>query len=139
MCIASERQAQWLKRVIEKRLAECKLELHPKKTKIVYCKDDNRRGDYPYEKFDFLGYKFRPRGAKNRCGKCFVNFSPAIRLKAAKEIRRVIRSWKIHRMSDKSIEDLSRIFNPVIRGWIIIMVTTTGVHFTRYLTKSTVP
>jgi len=114
----SERQAQWLKRAIEKRLAECKLESNPEKTKIVYSKDDNRRGNYPNEKFDFLGYEFRSRGANNRFGKCFVNFSPAIRPKAAKEIRRVIRSWKIHRMSDKSIEDLSHIFNPVIRGWI---------------------
>jgi len=114
----SERQARWLKRVMEKRLAECKLEVHPEKTKIVYCKDDKRRGNYPNEKFDFLGYEFRSRGAKNRFGKCFVNFSPAIRPKAAKEIRRVIRGWKIHRMSDKSIEDLSRMLNPVIRGWI---------------------
>jgi RNA-directed DNA polymerase len=114
----TESQAQWVKRVIEKRLSECKLELHPEKTKIVYCKDGNRQGSYPKEKFDFLGYEFRPRGAKSRLGILFVNFSPAIRPKAAKEIRRVIRSWKIHRMSDKSIEDLSRIFNPVIRGWV---------------------
>jgi len=111
-------QAQWLRTVIEKRLAECKLELHPEKTKIVYCKDDNRRGKHPEKKFDFLGYEFRPRGAKTRFGKCFVNFTPAIRPKAAKEIRRVIRSWKVHRMSDKSIIDLSRIFNPVLRGWV---------------------
>lgn len=114
----SEKQAQSLKAVIERRLGECKLELHPEKTKIVYCKDDNRRGRYPHEKFDFLGYEFRPRGAKNRFGKCFVNFSPAIRPKAAKKVRDVIRSWKVHRMSDKSIEDISRIFNPVIRGWV---------------------
>jgi len=114
----SEKQAQSLKAVIEKRLGECKLELHPEKTKIVYCKDDNRRGSYPHEKFDFLGYEFRSRGAKNRFGKCFVNFSPAIRPKAAKKVRDVIRSWKVHRMSDKSIEDISRIFNPVIRGWV---------------------
>jgi len=114
----SEKQAQSLKAVIERRLGECKLELHPVKTKIVYCRDDNRRGSYPHEKFDFLGYEFRPRGAKNRFGKCFVNFSPAIRPKAAKKVRDVIRSWKVHRMSDKSIEDISRIFNPVIRGWV---------------------
>jgi RNA-directed DNA polymerase len=95
----SEKQAQWLKAVIERRLGECKLELHPEKTKIGYCKDHNRRGNYPHEKFDFLGYEFRPRGAKNRFGKCFVNFSPAIRPKAAKKVRSVIKDWKIHRMS----------------------------------------
>jgi RNA-directed DNA polymerase len=114
----SERQAHWLKGVIEQRLGECKLELHPEKTKVVYCKDEKRRGKYRHEKFDFLGYEFRPRGAKSRWGKCFVNFSPAIRPKAVKEVRRAIRSWRIHRQSDKSIEDISRMFNPVIRGWI---------------------
>jgi RNA-directed DNA polymerase len=114
----SERQAQWLKGVIEKRMAACKLQLHPEKTKIVYCKDANRPGNYPNEKFDFLGYEFRPCGSMTRDGRCFVNFSPAIGPKAAKKIRRIIRSWKIHRMSDKSLEDLSHIFNSALRGWI---------------------
>ena len=54
----SERQAQWMKEVIERRFAQCKLEFHPEKTRIVYCKDDDRRGKYPIEKFDFLGYTF---------------------------------------------------------------------------------
>jgi len=114
----SEKQAQWFKGIIGERMVECKLELHPEKTKIVYCKNANRRGGYPNEKFDFLGYEFRPRLAKSRYGKCFVNFSPAIRPKAVKTIRSVIRSWKIQCISDKSIEDLAHIFNPVIRGWI---------------------
>jgi group II intron reverse transcriptase/maturase len=114
----SERQAQWLKGVVEKRFAACKLELHPEKTKIVYCKDGYRSGNYPNEKFEFLGYEFRPRGAMTRDGRCFVNFSPAIRPKAARKIRNTIRSWRIHRMSDKSLEDLSHIFNSVLRGWI---------------------
>jgi RNA-directed DNA polymerase len=114
----SEKQAQWLRKQIVKRLAECKLELHPKKTKIVYCKDDDRRGNYPNEKFDFLGYTFRPRRSKNRWGKCFVNFTPAVSDKAAREIRRTMRSWRLHLRSDKTLEDLSRMFNPILRGWI---------------------
>jgi RNA-directed DNA polymerase len=114
----SERQAQWLKKSIGKRLAECKLELHPEKTKIVYCKDDDRRGNYPNEKFDFLGYTFRPRRSKNRWGKYFVNFSPAVSDKAAREMRRTMRSWRLHRRSDKNLDDLSRMFNPILRGWI---------------------
>jgi len=40
-------------------MEECRLELHPVKTKIVYCKDDDRRRRYPNEKFDFLGYGFQ--------------------------------------------------------------------------------
>jgi RNA-directed DNA polymerase len=114
----SEKQAQWLKEAIGNRLAECKLELHPEKTKIVYCKDDDRQGNYSNEKFDFLGYTFRPRRSKNRWGKYFVNFTPAVSDKAAREMRRTMRSWSLHLRSDKTLEDLSRMFNPILRGWI---------------------
>jgi RNA-directed DNA polymerase len=114
----SEKQARWLKEAIGKRLAECKLELHPEKTKIVYCKDVDRRGNYPREKFDFLGYTFRPRRSKNRWGKYFVNFTPAVSDKTAREMRRTMKDWRLHLRSDKSLEDLSRMFNPILRGWI---------------------
>jgi RNA-directed DNA polymerase len=114
----SEGQARWIKSAIEKRLQQCRLQLHPQKTKIVYCKDSSRRGNYSNEKFDFLGYTFRPRLSKSRKGEFFVNFSPAVGDEAAKSMRRAIRGWRIHRMSDKSIEDISRIFNPVLRGWL---------------------
>ena len=95
-----------------------RLELHPVKTKIVYCKDDNRRRRYASEKFDFLGYGFQPRMSKNRFGNYFISFSPAISDKAGKAIREEIRSWKLHLRSDQAIEDLSRMFNPIIRGWL---------------------
>jgi RNA-directed DNA polymerase len=114
----SERQAKWLKTAIERRLAQWKLELHPEKTKIVYCKDDDRRGHYPNEKFDFLGYTFRPRRSKNWRGKYFVNFSPAVSEKAVKEMRRTMRRWGLHLRSDKTLDDLSHMFNPILRGWI---------------------
>ena len=114
----SEKQALWLKSVIEKRLNQCGLELHPDKTRIVYCKSSSRKGNYPNEKFDFLGYTFRPRLSKNRQGEFFVGFLPAVSAEAAKAIRRTIRGWRIHRMTDKSIFDLSRMFNPIIRGWV---------------------
>jgi RNA-directed DNA polymerase len=114
----SEGQARWIKSAIERRLQQCRLKLHPQKTKIVYCKDSSRRGNYSNEKFDFLGYTFRPRLSKSRMGEFFVNFSPAVGDEAAKSIRREIRGWRMHRMSDKSIGDLSRILNSVLRGWI---------------------
>ena len=114
----TEREAQEVRAAIAARLQECRLELHPEKTKIVYCKDDDRRGNCPNEKFDFLGYTFRPRRSKNRYGKFFINFSPAVSDKAGKAIRAEIRSWKLHLRSDKAIEDLSRMFNPIIRGWL---------------------
>lgn len=114
----SERQALWLKTVVARRLAQCKLELHPGKTKIGYCQDRDRTGNYPNESFDFLGFTFRPRGAKSRLGSYFVSFLPAVSQKAAKSIRSVIRGWRLHRLSDKSLLDLSCLFNPLIRGWL---------------------
>ena len=114
----TETEAQEVRRAIAERMQECRLELHPEKTKIVYCKDDDRRGTYPHEQFDFLGDTFRPRRSKNWKGKFFINFSPAIADKAGKEIRAEIRSWQLHLRSDKSLEDLSRMFNPKVRGWL---------------------
>src|SRR5207237_4352233 len=70
------------------------------------------------EKFDFLGYTFRPRSSTNGTGKFFINFSPAVSNKATKAIRDTFRSWKLPQRSDKAIEDLSRMFNPMIRGWL---------------------
>jgi RNA-directed DNA polymerase len=114
----SEKQARWIRAIIEERLTHCRLELHPGKTKIVYCKDSSRKGNSSNESFDFLGYTFRPRLSKDRYGRFFVSFLPAVSKLAAKSMRATIRSWRIHRMSDKSVKDLACIFNPIIRGWI---------------------
>lgn len=114
----SEAEALWLKGVLEVRFRQCNLELHLEKTRIVYCKDDDRRGDYPRTSFGFLGFTFRPRRSKNRQGKYFINFSPAVSKNAGKVMRQEARRWKLHLRSDKSLEDLSRMFGPVIRGWI---------------------
>src|SRR5260370_14592722 len=103
----TELEAQEIRAAIAARLQECGLELHPEKTKVVYCKDDDRRRTYPHEKLDFMGYTFRPRRSKNRKGKFFINFSPAVSDQAVKAIRAEIRSWNLHLRSDKSIEDLS--------------------------------
>jgi group II intron reverse transcriptase/maturase len=111
-------EAEALRSALADRFATCKLVLHPEKTKIVYCKDDDRRGTYPNEKFDFLGYTFQPRRSKNRKGNHFINFSPAVSDKAVRAIRAEIRSWSLPKRSDKSIEDLSRMFNPTVRGWL---------------------
>ena len=92
--------------------------LNLQKTKVVYCKDDKRKQDYPEQKFDFLGYTFRPRRAKNRMGHLFISFIPAISNEAVKSIRSTIRQWHLTWRTDKSLEDLSHMFNPVIRGWI---------------------
>jgi group II intron reverse transcriptase/maturase len=114
----SKAQAEQLKQSLKARMREVGLELHPEKTKIVYCQDDDRREDYPETSFDFLGYTFRPRRSKNRWGKHFINFTPAISNRAAKAIRQTSRCWNWPLRSDKSLDDLARMFNPVIQGWI---------------------
>ncbi|MGA2468980.1 MAG: group II intron reverse transcriptase/maturase [Thermodesulfobacteriota bacterium] len=114
----SKAEAEGLRVAIEQRFAGCGLELNLQKTKMVYCKDDNRQEDYPEQKFDFLGYTFRPRRSKSRWGRFFVNFTPAISHKAAKSIRDTIRHWRLHRRTDRSLDELAQIINPVLRGWI---------------------
>ena len=114
----SMKGAEELHENLRKRFAECKLELHPTKTRIVYCKDDDRTGNYPVTRFDFLGYTFRARRSKSRYGKFFINFTPAVSNKAKKAMQKTIRGWRMHLKPDKTIEDLSRMFNPIIRGWI---------------------
>ena len=114
----SEREAQQLRAAISSRLAECGLELNEQKTRIVYCKDANRRGSYEHESFDFLGYTFRPRLSKSKHGEHFVNFSPAVSADARKQMGREIRRWRLHRWSGKTLTDLARSINPIVRGWI---------------------
>jgi RNA-directed DNA polymerase len=109
---------RWLD-AIRHRLAECGLELHPEKTKIVYCKDDDRRGDHEHTKFDFLGYTFRSRRAKNRWGKLFISFLPGVSTKAANSIRETIRSWRIGATrNNQSLEEIAQFVNPYVRGWV---------------------
>lgn len=113
-----EAQAKAIKIALAGRLQKCGLEMHPDKTKIVYCKDGDRTKKHSVTSFDFLGYTFRPRRSKNRWGKYFINFSPAMSAKAGKAIRQEVRGWKLHLRSDKSLIDLSKMFRANIQGWI---------------------
>jgi RNA-directed DNA polymerase len=115
---ASEKQARQVRDAIAGRLAEVGLELHPGKTRIVYCKDDDRRDDHEVTSFTFLGYEFRPRLAKSKYGKHFVSFLPAVSTEAMKAMGAEIRSWHWAKRSDKSLGDLALMFNSVVQGWI---------------------
>ena len=112
------KEAELMKEAISRRLAECGLELNEKKTKIVYCKGGRGRGSHEHEKFNFLGYEFRARGAKSSSGKLFISFLPAVSPDAVKSMRSEIRKWQMHRHGEASIEDLARRYNPIIRGWV---------------------
>ena len=108
----SEREARVVLEGIRSRLGDCGLEVHPTKTKIVYCKDDDRRGKYERIKFDFLGYTFQPRRAKNRWERHFVSFLPAISTQAAKAVRRTIRDWRMaSTRNNQTLEDLAQLTN----------------------------
>jgi RNA-directed DNA polymerase len=115
----SEREAEALKAKLQARLAECHLELHPTKTKIVYCKDGKRKGTYPNVKFDFLGYEFRPRAVwGSQSGRLLCGFTPAVSPSALKSMRATIRDLDIRRRTQVSLGDIALQINPLLRGWI---------------------
>jgi RNA-directed DNA polymerase len=115
----NEQEAQTLKADLQARLAECRLELHPTKTKIVYCKDGNRKGAYPNVRFDFLGYCFRPRMVRrSRDNKLFCGFNPAVSSSALKAMRTTIRELDLRHQTQLSLVDIARRINPLLRGWI---------------------
>jgi RNA-directed DNA polymerase len=113
----SQAQARLALDRLGQRLRDCGLELHPEKTRIVYCKDVNRRAEYPVTQFTFLGYTFRPRRAVDKYGRLYVNFSPAVSRDALTAMRQTVRSWHLQLKSDKELGDLSNMFGPVVRGW----------------------
>ena len=115
----TEQEAKDVLSQLKKRFEECLLELHPDKTKIVYCKDDNRRNDYPNTEFKFLGYDFRRRSAKNkRENKMFLSFTPTVSNDAKKSMRAKTREIFKHIDTSKSLNDIADVFNPILRGWI---------------------
>ena len=113
----TQKQAEYVLKRIGQRFRECDLEIHPEKSGMIYCKDKNRRGNHERISFDFLGYTFRPRRCVNGKGIVHPNFLPAISQASRKAINQEMRSWHIQIKNDKSLLDLSRMFDPVLRGW----------------------
>jgi hypothetical protein len=113
----TEEQARNLRAAIASRLGTFGLELHPDKTKVVYCKDGRRRGDFEHTSFDFLGYTFRARRASGRRG-LFVGFSPAMSQMARKAVGHKIRAWHLNRRSGTDLSGIAQGINPQVRGWI---------------------
>jgi len=113
----SQRQAQYVLAQITERFRKCGLEIHPEKSGIVYCKDNNRPEKYERISFDFLGFTFRPRRCVDSKGGVHPNFLPAISRTSRKAIRQKIRSWHIQLKNDRSLLNLSRMFDASLRGW----------------------
>ena len=113
----TEEQARSLWAALAERLGSLGLELHPEKTKVVYCKDDLRRGEAEHTSFTFLGYDFQGRSVLAK-GRLFVGFNPAMSTSAIKAKGKQIRNWHLNRRSGSELSDLAEDMNPQVRGWI---------------------
>ena len=128
----SERQARFVREAVARRLVEVGLELHPDKTRIVYCKDSNRRGTYEQLSFTFCGYTFRPRKAYNkRTGEVFTGFLPAVSPGKLSAMSRRVAAWRIHRRTTLTLDDLAGEINLVLRGWLA--------YFTAFYPSAVIP
>lgn len=139
----TENQAKEILSKLVERFIECGIEMNLEKTKIIYCKDNRRKDNYPSISFDFLGYTFRPRTVKNsKENRIFTGFNPAISKQSCKEIRQKIRNYQIYKRSGSSLEDIARVCNPKLVGWInyygkygISELAWVLQHFTKILVK----
>jgi group II intron reverse transcriptase/maturase len=114
----SEQGAQGLLKRLDQRMRECKLELHPEKTRIIYCKDSNRNRTHLNTSFDFLGYNFRGRMTRTKSGKFRVGFVPAVSRKSQKAFRDKVKALRIHRQVGVDIESIAKELNPIVGGWL---------------------
>jgi hypothetical protein len=114
----TEQEATELQSLLTQRFKQCGLQLHPDKTRIVYCKSWKHKADYARISFDFLGFTFRPRLIKTRQGKKLVCFLPAISQKAAKRIRTEINGWSWLKWQQGDIKDIIRFSQSKLRGWM---------------------
>jgi group II intron reverse transcriptase/maturase len=114
----SQKQAEEAMQSIASRLAECGLTMHPEKSKIVYCGKRSQNKAYPTVQFTFLGFTFRPRIAKDKHGRYFTSFLPAVSETALKRMRETVRGWKLHRRTPVTLEELAWQYNSTIRGWM---------------------
>ncbi|MBB4930594.1 group II intron reverse transcriptase/maturase [Lipingzhangella halophila] len=115
---ANQHQAHRVRQALARRMQQVGLTLHPDKTRIVYCKDARRQGDHAHTAFTFLGFTFRAREARDKHGRGFTGFLPAISKDALTKLSRQVRSWRIHRRSGHELVELARRINPIVRGWM---------------------
>ncbi len=115
----TQKDGMRIMKALEERLKQCGLEMHPLKTKLVYCKDSNRTKEYPNVSFDFLGYTFKPRQARNgRKDGSFTNCLPAVSMKSVKSMNEKMREWDVWRKTGITLQEIALKINPVLRGWI---------------------
>ena len=112
----TEKQAVFIKDMIQKRMQIYKLELHPEKTRIVYAGKKNDFDDRKHKlsrKFTFLGYDFKPREWKGK-----LVFTPAVSKSALKMMNLKLKVLKLGSKTQEDIEHVVKLLNPIVRGWI---------------------
>jgi RNA-directed DNA polymerase len=114
----SKVQAEYVLAAITKRMSEVGLALHPGKTRLVYCKDSKRRGNYEHISFTFLGYSFRVRKARGRDGGYFTSFLPAMSPEALKAKSEELHAMRVPHRTDLTLDGLAQWLNPIVRGWM---------------------
>jgi len=116
----NEPEARHLLKSLKIRFEQCKLELHPEKTKLVYCnrKGRRKRKEAKERQFDFLGYTFRSRSVMTKEGKIIFGFSPSISNKSTKRIAEEGRRLRFHRWTHLDIVGLSKALRSKIIGWL---------------------
>ncbi|WP_409467183.1 group II intron reverse transcriptase/maturase [Streptomyces sp. HC307] len=114
----TERQARQVLAALSERMAEVGLRLHPAKTRIVYCQDGLRRGSYEHTSFTFLGFTFQQRQMRDKNGRIRWSFRPAISNDALKRLGEEVRSWRLHRRVNLTVEELAQRINPIVAGWM---------------------
>ena len=125
----SEAEALAMRQVLGDRLRSCGLELHPEKTRIVYCKDSKRPASHPVVQFDFLGYTFRPRRVVGKHGEVRTGFTPAVSRSAMKSMRTALRDSGVFQRSHLDLETLARWTAPRLRGWMAYYCRFRGSEF----------
>jgi RNA-directed DNA polymerase len=114
----SEAQARRVMAAIGNRMEQVGMQLHPDKTRVVYCKDWTRRGSSEHTEFTFLGYTSRQRRVRTKQGIKRSSFLPAISKGALKRVSTETRSWRLHLRTGQAFVDLARHVNPIVRGWM---------------------
>jgi hypothetical protein len=133
----SEAEAQIVRDALGARLAECRLELHPTKSRVVYCRDHRRMRRHEAVSFDFLGYCFRPRSVKGPSQKMFCGFTPAVSTSALNAMREAIRSLSVRTRTEVTLDDIAREINPMFGDGSRTMGDTPGQRSIRWLAIST--
>jgi RNA-directed DNA polymerase len=117
---SSKAEAEHLLVSIRERLENFELELNVEKTKLVYCKNYQRKEKHEHESFTFLSYSFQPRTRPDiyKSSRQIMVFTAAISCKAKAFIRQRIREVFNPRNTNISLQEVANRLNPKIRGWL---------------------